>query len=135
MKRVITITTLLLLCVLQGSAQGNVSMTYSSNIERMMDKFISENKSAESIKGWRIQIITTDDRRKMEAAISKFSSLYTDMEVKWNHVPPYYRVRVGAYENKMQLMAFLLDLKRDFPAVIPVVDDIKKTELVGYSRY
>lgn len=110
-------------------------MTYSSNIERMMDKFISENKSAESIKGWRIQIITTDDRRKMEAAISKFSSLYTDMEVKWNHVPPYYRVRVGAYENKMQLMAFLLDLKRDFPAVIPVVDDIKKTELVGYSRY
>lgn len=135
MKRVITIATLLLLCVLQGSAQGNVSMTYSSNIERMMDKFISENKSAESIKGWRIQIITTDDRRKMEAAISKFSSLYTDMEVKWNHVPPYYRVRVGAYENKMQLMAFLLDLKRDFPAVIPVVDDIKKTELVGYSRY
>ena len=97
----------------------------------MMDKFTNTNRAETSIKGWRIQIITTDDRRKMEAARGKFSGLYPDVEVKWNHVAPYYRVKVGAYENKMQLMGFLLELKRDFPGVIPVMDNIRKSELVG----
>jgi hypothetical protein len=114
------------------SGQGSVSVTTSPSIDQMMDKFTASNRSETSIKGWRIQIITTDDRRKMEAARGKFSGMYPNVDVKWNHVAPYYRVKVGAYENKMQLMGFLLELKKDFPGVIPVMDDIKKTELVGY---
>ena len=133
MKLIITLF-ISIIFSLSAFGQGQVNITYSSNIDRMKEKFISDNKSSDVIKGWRIQIITTDDRRKMESAISKFSGLYPSAEVKWNHVPPYYRVKVGAYENKMQLMAFLLDLKRDFPGVIPVVDDVQKSELVGY-RY
>lgn len=114
------------------SAQGNVNVSTSLEIEQMMEKFTSTNRAENSIKGWRIQIITTDNRRKMEAARGKFASLYPDVDVKWNHVAPYYRVKVGAYENKQQLMGFLLELKNDFPGVIPVMDNIKKSELVGY---
>jgi len=120
-----------LLTLSAAIGQGDVTITYSKDIERMKEKFINDNRSQEVVKGWRIQIITTDDRRKMESAISKFSSMYPGTDLTWNHVPPYYRVKVGAYENKMQLMATLLDLKRDFPGVIPVVDDISKAELVG----
>lgn len=112
--------------------QGNVDVTTTSSIDQMMNSFTTKNRAESSIKGWRIQIITTDDRRKMEAARGKFSSLYPDVDVEWNHVAPYYRVKVGAYENKIQLMGFLLELKRDFPGVIPVMDNIKKSELVGY---
>lgn len=111
-------------------AQGDVVISYGNDIQLMKDKFITQNKMEDEIKGWRIQVITTDDRRKMESAISKFSRMYPDVDLSWNHVPPYYRVRVGAYENKMQLMGFLLDLKQDFPSVIPVVDNISKSELV-----
>ena len=114
-----------------SSAQGNVSVKTSPSIDQMMDKFTTTNRAETSIKGWRIQIITTDDRRKMEAARGKFSGLFPGVEVKWNHVAPYYRVKVGAYENKMQLMGFLLELKNDFPGVIPVMDNIRKSELVG----
>lgn len=113
-----------------AAAQGDVQITYGSDIQQMKDRFISQNRQQDEIKGWRIQVITTDDRRKMESAISKFSVMYPNVDLSWNHVPPYYRVRVGAYENKMQLMAFLLDLKQDFPSVIPVVDNISKSELV-----
>ena len=113
--------------------QGNVTVITSPPIDQMMDKFTTTNRAETSIKGWRIQIITNDDRRKMEAARSKFSWLYPDVKVKWNHVAPYYRVKVGAYENKMQLMGFLLELKTDFPGVIPVMDNIRKSELVRNS--
>ena len=121
----------LLLCF-QISGQGTVNVNTSATITQMMDQFTSTNKEESKIKGWRVQIITTNDRRKMETARGKFSSLYPDIKVKWNHVAPYYRVKVGAYENKMQLMGFLLELKKDFPGVIPVMDNINKSELVGY---
>jgi len=116
----------------QISGQGNVNVNTSAAITQMMDQFTSTNKAENTIKGWRIQIITTNDRRKMESARSKFSSMYPDIDVKWNHVAPYYRVKVGAYENKMQLMGFLLELKNDFRGVIPVMDNINKSELIGY---
>jgi len=114
------------------AGQGQVNVTTSPSVDQMMKTFTNNNQSENSIKGWRIQIITTDNRRKMESARGKFSSLYPDVELKWNHVAPYYRVKVGAYENKIQLMGFLLELKEHFPGVIPVRDNINKTELVGY---
>ncbi len=116
----------------QMNGQGIVNVNTSTTIIQMMDQFTSTNKAENTIKGWRIQIITTNNRRKMETARSKFSSMYPDVDVKWNHVAPYYRVKVGAYENKMQLMGFLLELKNDFPGVIPVMDNIGKSELIGY---
>jgi hypothetical protein len=66
----------------------------------------------------------------MEKARSDFSRIYPYMESSWNHVIPYYQVRVGAYEDKTTLMAFLVQLKQDFPTATPVVDMIDKTEFV-----
>ena len=129
MKYTLLLIGMLFLNTLAG--QGNVTVSTSPSIDQMMDKFTNTNRAETSIKGWRIQIITTDDRRKMEAARGKFSGLYPNVEVNWKHVAPYYRVKVGAYENKMQLMGFLLELKNDFPGVIPVMDNIRKSELVG----
>ena len=130
MKKIVMICCLLASVQLMG--QGEVNVQTSPTIAKMMDEFTTQNKSEKTIKGWRIQIITTNNRRKMETAREKFKSMHPDVKVTWNHVAPYYRVKVGAYENKMQLMGFLLELKEDFPGVIPVMDDIKKTELVGY---
>ncbi|MEM9544519.1 MAG: SPOR domain-containing protein [Bacteroidota bacterium] len=130
MKYIIMLLGLLL--GFQGIAQGTVNVNASATISQMMDQFTSTNKAENTIKGWRIQIITTNNRRKMEAARSKFLSMYPDIDVIWNHVAPYYRVKVGAYETKMQLMGFLLELKEEFPGVIPVMDNVNKSELIGY---
>ena len=90
-----------LMISIQLFGQGEVNVSTSPAITKMMDQFMTENKSETTIKGWRIQIITTNDRRKMETAKSKFRSMHPDVKVNWNHVAPYYRVKVGAYENKM----------------------------------
>ena len=113
-------------------AQGTVHVETSASIDKMMEKFVMDNQSEETVKGWRIQIITTDDRRNMETARGKFSALYPGVDLSWNHVAPYYRVMVGAYESKKDLMGFLLELKNDFPGVIPVMDNVKKSDLVRF---
>jgi len=96
-----------------------------------MERFVANGKANETIKAWRIQIITTDDRREMENARSVFSSLYPGMNMDWKHVAPYYQVRVGYFENRNKLMPFLLELKKTFVAATPVYDNVSKKALIS----
>lgn len=107
-----------------------VTFNETPTVSRLMDQYLENNMEEETLRGWRIQIISTDDRRKMEATKAKFENLYPEIEVSWKHMVPYYQVRAGAYENKTKLMAFLITLKEEFPMATPVVDQIDKREFV-----
>jgi len=116
---------------LQLSGQSNVKVKTSVSVDRLMEKFVTTGKANETIKAWRIQIITTDDRREMETAKSNFTSMYPGMNVDWKHTAPYFQVRVGYFENKNKLMPFLLELKKTFPSATPVYDNVSKRALVS----
>jgi len=103
----------------------------SREVETLINKFKMQGKSNEQMRAWRIQIITTDDRREMESARTKFSNLYPGVHLEWKHVVPYYQVRVGAFENKLDLMPFLLEIKKIFPSATPVNDMVNKKTLVN----
>ena len=130
-KMYIIILMIMVLMISDSFAQQNVKVNTSSSVDKMMDRFIANGKANENIKAWRIQIITTDDRREMEKAMSQFSSMYSGMNMDWKHVSPYYQVRVGYFENKNKLMSFLLDLKKTFPSATPVYDNVSKRALVS----
>jgi len=121
----------LLFCIL-SIAQGisQITIAEDAGVSRLMSDYVFQNQQQAAIKGWRIQIITTNDRRKMELAITKFNSLYPGVQSSWEQEVPFYKVKVGAYENKDEMQGLLLDLKREFPSAIPVVDNIRKTELI-----
>ena len=120
----------LLLFCFGTSLIGQVSITEEPNITRLMNSFVNQSRSTESVQGWRIQLITTNDRRKMEAARAKCANLYPGLKAEWKHVSPYYQVRIGAYRTKLELQSFLIELKNDFPNAIPVMDKIRKVELL-----
>jgi len=115
-----------------GMAAAQVTISEESSITNLMQTYKSENKKKTIVRAWRIQILTTNDRREMELGIKEFQKLYPDMDYKWEHNPPYYQVRTGAYELRDDLEAKLLELKRDFPSAIPVQAEMKKRELLKY---
>jgi hypothetical protein len=125
------IQVVLILLPLPSYGQSNISLKASYSVNTMMEKFVENGKANENIKAWRIQIVTTDDRRQMESAMATFTSLYPGVNMDWKHVAPYYQVRVGYYENKNRLMPFLLDLKKTFPSATPVYDQVSKRALVS----
>ncbi len=125
------IQVVMILLYLPSFGQSNISLKASYSVNTMMEKFVENGKANENIKAWRIQIVTTDDRRQMESAMSNFTSLYPGVNMDWKHVAPYYQVRVGYYENKNRLMPFLLDLKKTFPSATPVYDQVSKRALVS----
>ncbi len=125
------IQVVMILLYLPSFGQSNISLKASYSVNTMMEKFVENGKANENIKAWRIQIVTTDDRRQMESAMATFTSLYPGVNMDWKHVAPYYQVRVGYYENKNRLMPFLLDLKKTFPSATPVYDQVSKRALVS----
>lgn len=127
---VLKISLFVFLLIGSQAAAQSIVLDEEPAITDMMDKFKSEGQLSDQIRGWRIQIMTTDDRRKMEASRAKFTRMYPDTDIQWEHVRPYYKVKVGAWEDKRSLQVFLLEIKNDFPSAIPVMDDIKKAELV-----
>ncbi len=131
MRSLVLILGLLLMYILPQDLHGQSVVNEEPEVEAMMNNFVSKHKTNDSIRGWRIQIITTDNRRKMEAARGKFAYMYPDIPIKWQHESPYYKVQIGAYEKKMDLQGFLLKLKEDFPSAIPVLDNVFKSELIN----
>jgi len=101
-------------------------------IAEMMEKYQRWNEEEDKIQGWRIQIINTDDRRKMEKALADFRTNFPDIKyVKWRQVSPYYKVIIGAYESKLDVLAFIQKVKEHFPSAIPIIEKIRKKELLN----
>ena len=120
------------LLVISYNTNAQVNVVEDEQVSQMLRNYQSKERAETTIKGYRIQIITTPDRRKMESVRAKFTSMYPNVRMEWEHVSPYYQVRVGAYETKMDLMDFMIELKKQFRDAIPVVSDIEKNELVVY---
>lgn len=101
-------------------------------ITRLMQVYKGKSAQNPITKAWRIQITATSNRREMENAYQKFERLYPHINYEWEHNPPYYQVKVGAFEKKEDLEAILLQLKKEFPMSIPVLDDIAKKDILDF---
>lgn len=117
---------------LESQTAGKVVFEEQPSVSRAFESFVSRNRAEPTIRGWRIQIISTDDRREMENIRGRFAALYPGVPSAWKHVSPYYHIRVGAYRTKNEMMQFLTEIKKEFPAAIPVQDDIQKYDLIPY---
>ncbi len=101
-------------------------------IAQMMERFASINKSSSTIDGWRVQILATPDRQKLESARSVFQYKYPNLSVDWVHTNPWYKLYVGAFATKLDAMRLQYLLKRDYPNAYLVRDNTVKTvELIG----
>ena len=121
MKKIILILSCLIFSVSFLSAQ-NINITEDYNVSRVMTRYVDINKNAVGIEGWRIQLVATTDRRKMEQDRQNFMQNYPDISVDWTHEKPYYRLRAGAYRTKLEALRAINMLKKDYPSAFPAKD-------------
>lgn len=118
---------------LAGTALAqNIQVKEEAAISQMMDRFASINKSVAVIDGWRIQILATPDRQKLESARQVFQYKYPNINVDWVHTNPWYKLYVGAFASKLDAMRLQYLLKRDYPNAYLVKDNtVRPVELLG----
>ena len=112
------------------SAQATITIEEDYPIEAMMNKFVELNKSETFIPGWRIQLMATTDRQKVDRQKAKFQSLYPNIPVDWTHSKPYYKLRAGAYRTRLDAIRAKKSIKNNYPGAYPAKDKIRKSELL-----
>lgn len=110
----------------------NVNVNASSEVTRLMDRYSAENRMNEFVEGWRIQIVSSTDRRKIEEVRTMFVQKFPNIPIKMEHTPPYYKIRAGAFVNKLDAMGLLNTIKQEVPGAYPTKDNkIRPAEMVG----
>lgn len=121
--------------VLWGTSMAfaqNIQVKEDALIAQMMERFAATNKSVAAIEGWRIQILATPDRQKLESARQVFQYKYPNVSVDWVHTNPWYKLFVGAFATKLDAMRLQYLLKRDYPNAYLVRDNsVRPAELIG----
>ena len=131
MIRLVAFLVLVFVCSIGLSAQG-VSFNEDPVVSKMMNRFVEINKSKTHIEGWRIQILATTDRQKMESTKQSFQYLYPSVPIDWIHTKPYYKLRAGAFATKLEALRVKYILERDYNDIYLVKDDmIRPNELIG----
>ena len=115
---------------------AQVEIVEHGPFSEMLDAYRAQNTDdARELDGYRIQLLATTDRLKLEEAERKFRSAYPEYPVDWSHEPPYYKLRTGAFTERDRATAFLYRIKRNFPSAYPaMVKDIRPSELLAYRR-
>jgi hypothetical protein len=104
-------------------AQGRVEVNEEQEITDLMNSFVDINSRTYTVDGWRIQLMATSDRSKVENAKRRFQTLYPNIFVDWTHSKPYYKLRAGAFGSKLEATRMLYVLKKDYPTAYPAKDD------------
>ena len=103
-------------------------------ITNLMDRWIDYNREHQEIRGWRIQIMASIDRRQMETARRNFERKYPEYPVVFIHNEPYFHLKVGAFMTVQKAQAFLRKMQEDYPQAITVTDVLKVDELLLYDQ-
>ena len=116
----------LTVCFTQSYGQSTINEPY--DVERLMDRFIEHNAEAE-IKGWRIMISLTRDRRKIEIAKSRFERYFPEYRCNMSFNDPYYKLIACAFRDKLEAAVVLNKIRRHFPGATETVDGVSHEEI------
>jgi len=116
-------------CWMASSAQ--VQLSEPPEINRMLLRYSEINKSITRISGWRVLIMGTQDRVLMEETRQQFQFRYPNIAADWVQDKPYYNLRAGAFESKLEAQRLLNIIRRDYPNATLTRDaNIKPEELI-----
>lgn len=124
----------------QYAAAQNIIINEEPLITKMMYTYVTGGKSTNTpstggtvqiVDGFRIQLLATTDRTKVDDSQSVFNSRYPGVYSGWSQAKPYYRVRVGAFTSRSEAATFLQKIKKDYPDAYIVPDRVKTSEITS----
>ena len=101
-------------------------------ITNMMNNYAYYNRQNTKMRGWRVQILSTTNRRDMESTRRRFEGTYPGYHLRFKHDEPFFRLQTGAFANRQTARPFLKQLQKKFPGAILVTDEMEVSEMLSY---
>ncbi len=112
--------------------QRGVSFRETLEVEGVMKNYIQTNRATSFLKGWRVQILSTTDRERLEQVRNSFRAQYPYLALSWVHNRPYYMLRAGAFTGKLEAMRLQQFLRPYYPSAYLIQDtEIEPAQLLG----
>ncbi|MFY7898579.1 MAG: SPOR domain-containing protein [Chitinophagaceae bacterium] len=91
--------------------------------QALVNKRLSMMTSAGLYKGYRIQIISTNNRDAATKAKNEVLALFNDQKAYLTYQSPYFKVRIGNFLKKEDAEKFRLQLNKYYPQGVYIVED------------
>ncbi len=111
-----------LLCFTSNLAAQSVTVKTEPGIDALMELFQTENEAESKVDGWRVQILATTDRNRLNTVESEFKVNYPSVLVDWVHTKPYHKLRAVPFQTKQEAERLKYTLVRQFEGVYLVKD-------------
>jgi len=108
------------------------SIQEEPGVTRVMDSFVQFNREHQTIKGWRVQVLVTTDRRQMERVQREFKTAFPDYELHFKHENPFYHLKTGAFASQNAAWPLLKMIQERYPDAFLVTDEIEMEEVLIY---
>ena len=130
MKIFILCTTLLF----AFSLDSNCQIIEQAHVADLMERWKLFNMANKEVRGFRVQILATTDRRHMENVQREFERKYPDYPVHFAHNEPYWYLKTGAFITNQKAQAFMKQMSKEYPSSLIVTDMIKGEEMLLYDQ-
>src|SRR5688500_9137208 len=117
---------MLMLFTMRGQGQ----LIEQTRVTDLMDRWKAHNMSNKEVRGFRVQILATTDRRQMETIQREFERRYPDYPVHFAHNEPYWYLKTGAFLTNQNAQALMKQMAKEYRDSIIVTDMIKGEELL-----
>jgi len=101
----------------------NVQVNTDPAVEQLVRNWVAHNRANPRVEGWRIQILSSTDRQRVESGKVQFLGMHPEFSADWVHEKPYYKLRAGAYLTRQEALAALILLKDTYPDAYPTRDN------------
>jgi len=92
-------------------------------VTMLMDRYKAQNAAKTFVKGFRIMVASTTDRAKIQEQASSFSFHFPDIKADWINEAPYYKLKAGAFQTKLECTYVLKKIQEHFSGAYMVVDN------------
>jgi hypothetical protein len=130
LKKILFLSLIVFLCSQTGFSQ----IDEQTRVADLMERWTIYNMSNKEVRGFRVQILATTDRRQMETIQREYERKYPDYPVHFAHNEPYWYLKTGAFLTSQKAQAFMKKMAKEYPASLIVTDMIKAEELLLYDQ-
>ena len=103
---------------------GKITVYQDPRIGLMIEKHKDINSNKTKMQGYRIQIIASYKSQPVKDARGKFVSNYQDTKAYFIYQQPYYKLRIGDFQSRLEAQKLLDKISNVFQGAFIVPDKI-----------
>lgn len=115
-----------------GAGLTAQTIVEAPEVTQLMERFEQHNRLHQKVRGFRVQVFVTTDRRQIENERTRYKELFPDYPVEFSHEDPFYHLKSGAFLNQNAARPFLQQIREEFPGAFVVADEIDVSEVLLY---